>query len=482
MCYGLLKIFLKEALNVEDENGKSLLCSYFMKTVLFWVIQENRSFVWSPPNLLSGFWMCFTHLISCVQWGELPNFFILENNMFRTKIRGGSKERLCGRMYELYDKGIACLQECPSVLYLFTQEMLHRECAVNIKDSDLICESEIKLGADLAIDYFFRIFSDPVDPLNMGVGLGVDFLRDLFTYPSHQIKDAVDWTCDRLGSMLCGQINRLSNIFSSEPVKPESSTSRRSHEPLTMRRILDIATLLDLKTALKLATILDMVVSNVARPLGFKLYSFASTVSNENRKIALHQCQTLFKVCACVGWLSDAVYLALFYCISGENQKAIPVLEMLRGDIAKPNTIHFATIESADSLPNNLKTVAITIFVPKDMTIKELEVEKREAKKEMLHIPPSVMALMLLIVCYHGNLQKQQEVLHELYFLLHFGDGLAVYTDLGDISWQILGICQQICGDHQGALSSYEKSLAQEPFHQIQKATHSRISDAHSHI
>jgi hypothetical protein len=124
----------------------------------------------------------------------------------------------------------------------------------------------------------------------------------------------------------------------------------------------------------------------------------------------------------------------------------------------------------------------MTIFVHKDMTLKELEAEKREASTEMLHIPPAVMTLMLLIVCNHGNLQKQQEVLHELYFLVHFGDGLSVYKHLGDISWQILGICQQICGDHMGALSSYLHSLDQEPFHQIQKATHRRISNARRHI
>ncbi|XP_056003494.1 tissue-type plasminogen activator-like [Ostrea edulis] len=112
------------------------------------------------------------------------------------------------------------------------------------------------------------------------------------------------------------------------------------------------------------------------------------------------------------------------------------------------------------------------------MIIKELEPEQREAKTNHLQIPPCIMTLMLLIVCNHGNSQKQQEVLHELHDLLHGDDGRYVRNQLRDISWQILGICQQICGDHQGALLSYQKSLRQEPFHEIQEATKTRIQDA----
>ncbi|XP_056003698.1 uncharacterized protein LOC130049754 [Ostrea edulis] len=46
MCYGLMKIFLKEVINSEVTNP--ILCSYFMKTILFWVIQENASLTWTP--------------------------------------------------------------------------------------------------------------------------------------------------------------------------------------------------------------------------------------------------------------------------------------------------------------------------------------------------------------------------------------------------------------------------------------------------
>lgn len=49
MCYGILKIFLKEVLC--SRNQESLICSYFLKTILFWEIQNNAdSFFWCPSN------------------------------------------------------------------------------------------------------------------------------------------------------------------------------------------------------------------------------------------------------------------------------------------------------------------------------------------------------------------------------------------------------------------------------------------------
>lgn len=46
LCYGLLKIFLKEVINSGVQDP--ILCSYFLKTILFWVIQGDVSLTWTP--------------------------------------------------------------------------------------------------------------------------------------------------------------------------------------------------------------------------------------------------------------------------------------------------------------------------------------------------------------------------------------------------------------------------------------------------
>jgi hypothetical protein len=82
LIYGLLKLFLKEVINYGVEEP--LLCSYFLKTTVFWMIQMG-SIEWRPNNLLNCFWKCFEYLIHCVYRGEFPNFFLPQNKYLSTK-------------------------------------------------------------------------------------------------------------------------------------------------------------------------------------------------------------------------------------------------------------------------------------------------------------------------------------------------------------------------------------------------------------
>lgn len=87
LCYALLKIFLKEGLEHED-FCKDLLCSYFLKTCLFWLIEEtdNDAEVWNVDNLWNCFSLCLNKLKTWIASGNCPNYFILENNMFSGRI------------------------------------------------------------------------------------------------------------------------------------------------------------------------------------------------------------------------------------------------------------------------------------------------------------------------------------------------------------------------------------------------------------
>lgn len=94
LCYGALKIFLKEV--ISSENQDSLICSYYLKTIIFWEIQNNPgSIFWCPSNLLSCFWMCFKRLCKCVLDSNCPNFFIPQNNMFQNKVVSAYLAKRC---------------------------------------------------------------------------------------------------------------------------------------------------------------------------------------------------------------------------------------------------------------------------------------------------------------------------------------------------------------------------------------------------
>lgn len=102
ICYGVLKILYKEVFRVKKKE--SLLCSYYLKTILLWEIQNNPSNTfWHPSNFVMCFWMCFKRLCKCVLDSNCPNFFIPENNMFRNKIVGAASESLFSELYGYYE-------------------------------------------------------------------------------------------------------------------------------------------------------------------------------------------------------------------------------------------------------------------------------------------------------------------------------------------------------------------------------------------
>ncbi|XP_071147126.1 cyclic GMP-AMP synthase-like receptor 2 [Mytilus edulis] len=61
MCYALLKLILKDVI-ANDSECKDLLCSYFLKTIIFWISEELLSSVWKPDNLITCFMRCFSRI------------------------------------------------------------------------------------------------------------------------------------------------------------------------------------------------------------------------------------------------------------------------------------------------------------------------------------------------------------------------------------------------------------------------------------
>ncbi|XP_061166129.1 uncharacterized protein LOC133175050 [Saccostrea echinata] len=105
LTYGLLKLFLTEIINNGVGDDDKLLCSYHMKTAVFWVIQQNTIPHWCPQNLLGGFWVCFKLILKWVYEVVCPNF-VIPYNMFLSNIYGEGQRQLFNRLYGLYEKGL----------------------------------------------------------------------------------------------------------------------------------------------------------------------------------------------------------------------------------------------------------------------------------------------------------------------------------------------------------------------------------------
>ena len=156
ICYGMMKIFLKEVINVDDDDP--CLSSYFMKTVLFWVVQNDRLIAWTPCNLHLCFWNCLKLVISWVYRGECPNFFIPQNNMFRVKVFGHKQAALFEKLYALYSKGISCLLLSPTVGKYLKKSTLHRTLTPSTKESKIKPEFLLDVCLFKEINRMFDLF------------------------------------------------------------------------------------------------------------------------------------------------------------------------------------------------------------------------------------------------------------------------------------------------------------------------------------
>ncbi|OWF50902.1 uncharacterized protein LOC110449880 [Mizuhopecten yessoensis] len=94
--YVLLKYFLKQIKGtLKDTVGDDdILCSYFMKILIFVAVENTSQRFWQERNFFLCFWFCFNILIDWVLEGYCPNYFIPAHNMFQRKVHGQHQRKL----------------------------------------------------------------------------------------------------------------------------------------------------------------------------------------------------------------------------------------------------------------------------------------------------------------------------------------------------------------------------------------------------
>ncbi|XP_076083933.1 uncharacterized protein LOC143054770 [Mytilus galloprovincialis] len=146
LCYGLLKLTLKRIVNTNDDV-KDLLCSYFLKTALFWVSEEVDIDTFQLPKLFICFDLCLNKLIAWVNNCYCPNYFIPEHNMFLGKINQYNNKSLLSVLNSIKYSGISGLM----------QNLFH---SYPCKNSCYPPYSETSEQSILMLDFLFYRISD----------------------------------------------------------------------------------------------------------------------------------------------------------------------------------------------------------------------------------------------------------------------------------------------------------------------------------
>ncbi|XP_065945016.1 uncharacterized protein [Magallana gigas] len=428
LTYGLLKLFLKEVINQQSDETSKLLCSYHMKTAIFWAIQQNIQPHWCAQNFLAGFWVCFKLLLKWVYEGICPNFFIPQNNMFLTKVHGSAQNRLFIELYQLYNKGMTCLLESysigPWIIYI-----LYNHRSISFIDTD-----ESTYISDSQYDAERVIESMPYFNTNI-------LPRDL-----------------------C-QITKVINTIEQLIESPLSHYQVVVLQKLTSYILYSTAFLLQ------------------------NMYTYSSV--NKQMYIADKQSYHMLKLAAKFGYVSDTLYIAMYYYKTLRYREALSVIEMTKVKLAQPYLMYDGHVdrerytEAVGGLSWSRKlrqAVAEDIVLTNRICfISELIPEQQSAiqnKMPILAIPVFVMLHFLEFLCYrHIDTTVSHAALYMLQDLVHHETSPYVRDVCKDISWEILGICQQITGNPQAALYSYQQSLITQHPRQIETATQRRIHE-----
>nr|XP_011448995.2 uncharacterized protein LOC105343365 [Crassostrea gigas] len=429
LTYGMLKLFLKEIINNGLRDEDKLLCSYHMKTAVFWAIQQNTLPHWCPQNLLVGFWVCFKLLLKWVYEGICPNFFIPENNMFLSKIHGQAQTSLFRRLYGLYEKGIALLLHSPFIRSSIIDVLCNPRLTVCTDEHTLISEVEFDGG----------------------------LFREICSTGSLQTLDLQDLQD-------CMKILHTIEQLIGSPLSQYQVVSLQKHTATILQRT---------------AFILHNMYTNTG--VNKQVY-IADKIS----------CQML-KLAAKFGFVSDMFYIAMYYYKTLRYREALFVIEMTKVKLAQPYLMYRDNVDreryteavGGQSWSTKIRqAIAGNIKLENEICyISELLPEQQSSKqnsKLYLSIPPHVLLHMLeFLSSRHVDTMRAQTALDELQDLVHHDQGLYSYGLFREISWEILGICQQITGNLQAALYSYQQSLRQYPYNKIQTATTERIQDLH---
>ncbi|XP_061165698.1 uncharacterized protein LOC133174614 [Saccostrea echinata] len=413
LCYGLLKIFLKEVINYRKEP---ILCSYYMKTTMFWIIQLVHV-RWCPNNLLDCFWKCFKYLIHCVYRGVLPNFFIPQNNMFINKVVGDARESLLQQLYQYHRMGVSCLLLSPTLRLILEPALCRPSFVLSTAEGDFTSVKDID---KCSMTEIFRL-----------------------TFSTMQLSDCY---------LHLKSVDTLSQL------------SLSPYQLLTLQYC-------EAETLVHFA---------------FTLANSTSCYTHKEVYLLDRMICNLLQLASKRGSVSHLLYLALYYYRTGRYDKTLHIIYLTKQRLSQACIMYYDTSDrhrynqAVRNLPLSRKMMKywvdnVHLFnsIP---CIKELSLEQNGML--ILHLSPFLTVEMLSVLS-HYRLSNRSQYLQSLTdlqtLLLYDDDGTYVPLHFRDLSWQVLGICQQVVGDLQGALQSYEESLRQEPIHKIQEATHTRI-------
>ena len=120
-CYAVMKILLKEFIKIRCSPQSQVLCSYFIKTFLFWEFELKDLQFWRRDN----FGECIKYLLikffNCLREGIIRHYFFPRFNLLSTKLTRKAQTEILQLLDIAIQSDIGIIKECPTLCNIWTK-------------------------------------------------------------------------------------------------------------------------------------------------------------------------------------------------------------------------------------------------------------------------------------------------------------------------------------------------------------------------
>ena len=114
-CYAVLKLILKEFINPNCSPSNRVLCSYFIKTFLFWEYEETNPSFWCKENFKECVMRVLSDFCECIRMRSLRHYFIPSFNLLSVKMTDQAQMELLRIFDIILQSDISIIKECKTL-------------------------------------------------------------------------------------------------------------------------------------------------------------------------------------------------------------------------------------------------------------------------------------------------------------------------------------------------------------------------------
>ena len=156
-CYAVMKIILKEYVKMKcSEKHKSVLCSYFIKTFLFWQFERTYQSFWQITNLSGCIISLLREFHICIQAGVLRHYFVPHFNLFQIKLTPDAQTEILHIFGKVIETGISIIGQCISLSGVYSNFLTIRERRHCVERTTKIHKRRILNNDEITMSFISR--------------------------------------------------------------------------------------------------------------------------------------------------------------------------------------------------------------------------------------------------------------------------------------------------------------------------------------